>query len=75
MFTQKPEEPSAWAALPGEPLDESIPNERLDEAPPVDLFGLGGASSNSIVIPAGGTDDAEPGSSASDADSESDATD
>jgi len=73
LFTRKPQEPSAWAALPGEPLDESNPSERLDEAPPVDLFSLGGASSNSIVIPAGGADAADAGATASAAESDADA--
>ncbi|WDH79069.1 hypothetical protein PTQ19_01105 [Microbacterium esteraromaticum] len=40
MFTQKPQEPSAWAALPGEPLEPNDTTERLDEAPPVDLLGI-----------------------------------
>lgn len=40
MFTQKPQEPSAWAALPGEPLEPNDATERLDEAPPVDLLGI-----------------------------------
>lgn len=60
LFSQKQQEPSAWAALPGEPLDDRNPNERLDEAPPVDLLGLGGTQSTTVVIPA------EPASAAPD---------
>ncbi|WP_298863372.1 hypothetical protein [uncultured Microbacterium sp.] len=52
LFSQKQQDPAAWAALPGEPLDETNPNERLDEAPPVDLIGLGlGGTSTVITIP------------------------
>lgn len=51
LFTQKPQEPSAWAALPGEPLEDDNPSERLDEAPAVDLFSVGGTVSTSVVIP------------------------
>lgn len=52
LFSQKQQDPAAWAALPGEPLDETNPNERLDEAPPVDLLGLGlGGTSTVITIP------------------------
>ena len=52
LFTQKPQEPSAWAALPGEPLDETDPAKRLEEAPGVGLddFGLG-AQYTSVVVP------------------------
>lgn len=51
LFSQKQQEPSAWAALPGEPLDEEK-NERLDEAPSMDLMDIGlGALSTSTVIP------------------------
>lgn len=52
LFTQKPQEPSAWAALPGEPLDETNPTERLDEAPVVDPMDVGlGAQYSTIVFP------------------------
>jgi hypothetical protein len=52
LFSQKQQDPAAWAALPGEPLDETNPNERLDEAPPVDLLGLGlGGTSTVITLP------------------------
>lgn len=64
LFTQKQQEPSTWAALPGEPLDRN-PNEQLEEAPPVDLLGLGSTASTTIVIPA--APDAEaPGDEAAD---------
>lgn len=52
LFTQKPQEPSAWAALPGEPLDETNPTERLDEAPTLDPMDVGlGAQYSTIVFP------------------------
>ena len=51
LFTQKPQEPSAWAALPGEPLETSA-SERLDEAPPVDPMDIGvGAQYSTVVFP------------------------
>ncbi|UNK70650.1 hypothetical protein [Microbacterium sp. H1-D42] len=52
LFTQKPQEPSAWAALPGEPLDETDPAKRLDDVPGVGLndFGLG-AQYTTVVLP------------------------
>lgn len=51
LFSQKQEDPGAWAALPGEPLDEQT-NERLDEAPGMDLMDIGlGAKYTSTVIP------------------------
>ncbi|MDT0156005.1 hypothetical protein Q9R19_00025 [Microbacterium sp. ARD32] len=51
LFSQKQQEPGAWAALPGEPLDEEK-NERLDDAPALDLMGLGlGAEYSSTEIP------------------------
>ncbi|WP_336644888.1 hypothetical protein [Microbacterium sp. USHLN186] len=52
LFTQKPQEPSAWAALPGEPLDETAPTERLDEAPALDLMDVGlTAKYTTVVVP------------------------
>lgn len=50
LFTQKPQEPSAWAALPGEPLDETSPTERLDEAPSLDLMDVGLSSQYSTIV-------------------------
>lgn len=51
LFTQRPQEPSAWAALPGEPLRPTSPTERLaDGSPAVDDIGLGGGV-ESIAIP------------------------
>ncbi|GAA3933590.1 hypothetical protein [Microbacterium soli] len=50
LFSQKQQDPAAWAALPGEPLDEDKV-EHLDEAPTVDLLGLGlGTTLSSTVI-------------------------
>jgi len=52
LFTQKPQEPSAWAALPGEPLDETSPTARLDEAPSLDLMDVClSAQYSTIVFP------------------------
>lgn len=52
MFTQKPQEPSAWAALPGEPLEDADSTERLDEAPNLDLLDVGlGAAYSTVVFP------------------------
>ncbi|MDR6867136.1 hypothetical protein J2Y69_001735 [Microbacterium resistens] len=49
LFTQRPEEPSAWAALPGEPLDETDDFD-LPETPALDPIGLGAAAVTSIGI-------------------------
>ncbi|WP_243228875.1 hypothetical protein [Microbacterium sp. CIAB417] len=50
MFTQRPEEKSAWAALPGEPLEtdaaDSLPAPVVDPS----TLGLGGTV-ESIVFP------------------------
>ncbi|KJL21858.1 hypothetical protein RL72_02397 [Microbacterium azadirachtae] len=65
MFTQKPQEPSAWAALPGEPLDR---DDDLLPEPAADPFGIGlGAttSATSVAIPLppeAGAVDGEPAS-------------
>ncbi|MBS1697796.1 MAG: hypothetical protein JST25_05255 [Actinobacteria bacterium] len=51
MFTQKPEEPSPWAALPGEPLDRDE-TDLLPAPPSADPLGLGPTTSAaSIAIP------------------------
>jgi hypothetical protein len=53
LFTQRPQEPSAWAALPGEPLLPRSPADRLeDESPELDGLGLvtGGVESISIAV-------------------------
>jgi hypothetical protein len=80
LFTQKPQEPSAWAALPGEPLDEADPVERLDEAPALDPMDIGvGAKYTTMVFPvappapeAADVTDGEPGGGDADSDSDSD---
>jgi len=52
LFSQKQQEPSAWAALPGEPLEDNDPAERLDEAPSLDLMDIGvGAQYSTMVFP------------------------
>lgn len=40
LFSQRQQEPSAWAALPGEPVEQDAA-ERLDEAPSLDLLDVG----------------------------------
>ncbi|MFC7788151.1 hypothetical protein ACU045_04125 [Microbacterium sp. MAHUQ-60] len=51
LFSQKQQEPGAWAALPGEPLEEHA-NERLDEVPGADLMDVGlGAKYTTMVFP------------------------
>lgn len=68
MFAQRPEEKSAWAALPGEPLERDDAADILP-ASDVDPLTLGlGASVTSIVFPVApvleegaGQADAEPG--------------
>jgi hypothetical protein len=51
LFSQKQQDPGAWAALPGEPLDEQA-NERLDEVPTVDMTDIGlGAKYTTMVFP------------------------
>lgn len=50
LFTQKPQEPGAWAALPGEPLDDTHPSERLDEAPSIDPMDVGVSAQYSTIV-------------------------
>ena len=51
LFSQKQQEPGAWAALPGEPLEEKA-NERLDEVPTIDMTDIGlGAKYTTMVFP------------------------
>lgn len=51
LFSQKQQEPSTWAALPGEPLDEAK-NSRLEEVPNADLLDIGlGAKYTTMVFP------------------------
>ncbi len=56
LFAQRPEEPSEWAGLPGEPVRARTPAEMLsdDEQPdasPAALLGLVGGSVASIDVP------------------------
>lgn len=52
LFTQKPQEPSAWASLPGEPLADAGAADRLDDAPSLDLMDIGlGAAYTTTVFP------------------------
>ena len=41
LFSQLPEEPTEWAGLPSEPARAESSAERLPDAAPVDLGGLG----------------------------------
>lgn len=56
LFVQRPEEPSEWAGLPGEPQRrrtraEMLPDDAGADASPAGLLGLGTASVASIEIP------------------------
>ena len=52
LFTQRPQEPSAWAALPGEPLRPTSAADRLaDASPGIGELGLLGDGIASIAIP------------------------
>jgi hypothetical protein len=59
LFSQRPEEPTEWAGLPSEPARAESSAERLPDAAPIDLGGLGsiglpefgGGSVEAIVIP------------------------
>ena len=60
LFTQKPEERSAWAALPGEPDERTDSVDRLP-APGADPLSLGlgsGASVSSISFEVPAVEDA-----------------
>ena len=41
LFSQLPEEPNEWAGLPSEPARPESDAERLRDAAPVDVGGLG----------------------------------
>jgi hypothetical protein len=49
LFQHKPEEPTEWAGLPGEPWEPRGPADRLDDVPTADLPLFGTAGSISIV--------------------------
>jgi hypothetical protein len=56
LFSQRPEEPTEWAGLPSEPARVESSADRLPEAAPVDLGGLGlaafgGGEVKAIVVP------------------------
>ncbi|MFK4837897.1 hypothetical protein ACI3KY_19380 [Microbacterium sp. ZW T2_14] len=61
LFSQLPEEPNEWAGLPSEPAHPESDAERLRDAAPVDVGGLGvgalgltesaGGGVEGIVIP------------------------
>lgn len=66
LFAQRPEEPSEWAGLPGEPRRrpsraEMLPEDGVTSASSPDLLGVGETRLSSIAVPV----DAE-GSSAED---------
>ena len=50
MFTQRPEDPGAWAALPGEPEREEDAADTLPAASDTDLLDVD-ANYTSIVFP------------------------
>lgn len=49
LFQHKPEDPTEWAGLPGEPWEPRSPAELLVDAPTVDLPLTGTTGSTSIV--------------------------
>lgn len=56
IFAQRPEEPTEWAGLPGEPRRprsraEMLPEDEVMSASPADLLGVGEAHLSSISIP------------------------
>ncbi|MDW4573005.1 hypothetical protein R8Z57_09520 [Microbacterium sp. M3] len=59
LFSQRPEETNEWAGLPSEPANPESAAERLADAAPVDVGGLGfgdlalggGGAVESIVFP------------------------
>lgn len=60
LFQHRPEEPTEWAGLPSEPLDDESVAERLPESAPVDagltsLFG--GDAATSVEVPLTETED------------------
>ncbi|WP_298872222.1 hypothetical protein [uncultured Microbacterium sp.] len=62
LFVQRPEEPSEWAGLPGEPVRprsraEVLPDEEGLETSPAGLLGLLDAPVASIEVPVVPTDD------------------
>ncbi|MDQ1083954.1 MULTISPECIES: hypothetical protein [Microbacterium] len=58
LFVQRPEEPSEWAGLPGEPLRARTSAELLPDdeptATPTGLLGLVASSTTSVEIPLDG---------------------
>ncbi|KTR95096.1 hypothetical protein NS220_07100 [Microbacterium testaceum] len=55
LFVQRPEEPSEWAGLPGEPVRprsraEVLPDDEPVNAASADLLGVGETSLSSITI-------------------------
>ena len=70
LFSQLPEEPTEWAGLPSEPARAESSAERLPDAAPVDLGGLGvggiglaesgGGAVEAIVIPVTAVAEADP---------------
>lgn len=62
LFVQRPEEPSEWAGLPGEPVRqrtraEVLPDEEGSPTSPAGLLGLLDAPVASIDIPLAPVDD------------------
>lgn len=55
LFASRPEEPTDWAGLPGEPLRrdpaDALPADGAADASPAGLLGLTGTPATSIAIP------------------------
>lgn len=63
LFVQRPEEPSEWAGLPGEPLRSRSRAEALPDDEPVDAAAtnLAGLTSIPLEVPVPQGSDASPG--------------
>ncbi|WP_314456592.1 hypothetical protein [uncultured Microbacterium sp.] len=66
LFVQRPEEPSEWAGLPGEPARpqteaELLPDDDRPAASPTGLLGLADDSTTSIEISLGDSAQAADG--------------
>lgn len=66
FFVQRPEEPSEWAGLPGEPVRprtsaELLPQDEEPAATPAGLLGLADPSTTSVTVSLDATPPASDG--------------